>query len=335
MRRCRREDGLGLAKLAVSLFEAVQETLVQADYEVERLGIGRDVSRLVSDIQERRPDVVFNLFEGFGDQYDTEPTVPLLLDWLHIPFTGSPPQALTLAKNKALTKFVLRGAGLPTADFFVVHELPVPVSPLAWPVIVKPALQDASVGIDQQSVVTDQKQLEARVAHCLRLYGGPILVERFIFGRELCVGMIEAPALRPLPLSEIQFNKVAAGYWPIVSYEAKWKIGSEEDLVTVLHFPKDVTPELTRQLQTLACQAFRLLGLRDYGRVDFRVELPDRPYILEVNPNSDFGPDVGLANGLSEAGLSHAWFTVELVKNALARGRGDSLRHLANNLLPV
>jgi D-alanine-D-alanine ligase len=214
---------------------------------------------------------------------------------------------------------LLAGAGLPTAGFIVVEEGPIEECSLGWPVIVKPATQDASVGVDQGSVVTNLEALNNRVAHLLESYGSPILIEEFIRGRELNVGLIETPDLRVLPISEILFVEDDPHYWPIVTYDAKWKPGSRDYEATPPSYPARVSPRLRSKLEALSCQAFRLLGCRDFARVDFRVR-GSKPYILEVNPNPDFSPTAGLAGGLQSAGISHAQFTVDLVQRALARG---------------
>ncbi len=299
--------------------DVVQKTLSEAGFAVGRLSVGRDPSVLLEGLRRQRPDVVFNLFEGLADASDTEAHVAGMLEWLGLPFTGSPYQTLCLARNKAMTKHLLQGAGLPTAEFFAVEELPVPPCPLEWPVIVKPATQDASVGLDQGSVVTDQERLAERVAYLLETYGPPVLVEQFIRGREFNVGVIEAPEVRVLPVSEILFVDKDPDYWPIVTYDAKWKPGSRDYEATPPRYPATVSPRLREKVEALAARAFRLLGCRDYARVDFRVRPPGRPYILEVNPNPDFSPTAGLAGGLESAGLTHAQFTVELVQRALAR----------------
>jgi D-alanine-D-alanine ligase len=301
--------------------EAVDQALAAAGFEVARLGVGREPRALLDGLRSLDADVVFNLFEGLADHGDTEAHVAGVLEWLGIPFTGCPFQTLCTARNKPLTKHLLRGASLPTPDFLVVEDLPVPLCPLEWPVIAKPAHQDASVGLDQGSVVTDQESLEKRVAYLLDAYGPPVLVEQFIRGRELNVGLIEAPDLRVLPVSEVLFIDKDPSYWPIVTYDAKWKPGSRDYEATPPRYPAEVSPRLAERLGALARRAFRLLGCRDYARVDFRVRPPGKPYILEVNPNPDFSPSAGLAGGLGSAGLTHARFAVDLVKRALARGR--------------
>jgi D-alanine-D-alanine ligase len=300
--------------------DEVHKVLDAAGFEVCRLGVCRDPEALVAGIREQRPDVVFNLFEGLADAYDTEAHVAGLLEWLNLPFTGSPYQTLCLARTKHMTKYLLRGAGLPTPDFYVVEQLPAPPNPLEWPVIVKPATQDASVGLDQGSVVTRQAQLNDRIAYLLETYGPPVLVEQFIRGREFNLGLVEAPDLRVLPPSEILFTSTDPSVWPIITYDAKWKPGTPDYEVTPPKYPAEVTPKLQEKLETLAKQAFRLLGCRDYARVDFRVRPSGKPYILEINPNPDFSPMAGLCGGLQSAGIAHADFTVDLVQRALARG---------------
>jgi D-alanine-D-alanine ligase len=299
--------------------EVVSNTLQEAGFKVSRLGASHDPSVVLKGLLAQRPDAVFNLFEGTADDGNNEAYVAGLLEWLEIPFTGSPFQTLCVARNKPLTKHLLRGAGLPTPEFMVVEELPPPPCSLEWPVIVKPATQDASVGLDQGSVVTDPQGLEERVAYLLRQYGPPVLVEQFIRGRELNVALIEAPTLRTLPISEVLFVDKDPSYWPIVTYDAKWKPGSRDYEATPPRYPAEVTPRLAERLEALAQQAFHLLGCRDYARVDFRVRPSGKPYILEVNPNPDFSPTAGLAGGLVSAGLTHAQFTCDLIRAALAR----------------
>jgi D-alanine-D-alanine ligase len=306
--------------------EVVSKTLVQAGFEVSRLGVSRDPGVLLAGLRDPRPDAVFNLFEGTADQGHTdESAAASLLEWFGVPFTGCPAQALRVARAKHLAKYLFQGAGLPTPEFFVVQESPVPDCPIDWPVIVKPALEDASVGLDQGSVVTSQPQLNERVAHVLQTYGPPVLVEKFIRGREFNVGLIEAPDLKVLPVSEVEFVDKDPSYWPIVTYHAKWTPGSRDYEATPPRYPADISPKLAERLAELARQAFRLLGCRDYARVDFRVRPSGKPYILEVNPNPDFSPMAGLSGGLTSAGLTHAQFTVDLVRAALARGSKKAL----------
>jgi D-alanine-D-alanine ligase len=189
-------------------------------------------------------------------------------------------------------------------------------------VIVKPALQDASVGIDQNSVVRRFDRLTERVGYLLDRYGPPVLVERFIPGREFNVSVLETPAgLRVLPLCEIVFDRDDPSCWPIVTYDAKWHPESRDFKATPPHFPSDLDPRLVAELPELARRAFQLVGCRDYARVDFRVSPAGRPYIIEVNPNPCISPLAGLAAALEADGQTHGQFLIGVTRAALARGQ--------------
>jgi D-alanine-D-alanine ligase len=301
----------------------VGRVLQGAGYEVRRLGVGRDPMALLEGLREARPDAVFNLFEGLATQPGTEATVVGLLEWLGLPFTGSPSAALALALDKHRTKQLLRGAGLPTPAAVAVERLP-PDWPLGWPAIVKPARQDASVGIEQASVVSDPDQLERRCAWVLERFGPPALVERFVPGREFHVHLVEDRAvdggrsLCLLPLAEIVFLEQASGYWPIYSYDAKWKADSHEYRVTPLHSPILLEPGPMERLGDLARRTYDVIGCRDYGRLDVRMTPEGEYFILEVNPNP-FLNSKAVINGLAALGRSQTQFFLDLVRAALAR----------------
>jgi D-alanine-D-alanine ligase len=305
--------------------EAVHEALRMAGVAAERLGLGRDPAALLAGLSEHRPEVIFNLFEGTPGQAHSEAYVAGLLEWLGLSFTGSPARALYLAQTKHLAKQLLRGAGLPTPDFQVVERLPLAEWQGAWPAIVKPALQDASVGIDHASVVTKPAQLTDRVAYLLKQFGPPVLIEQFIDGREFNISLIERPDLQVLPIDEILFQYCEPGCWPIVTYDAKWSPESADYKATPPHYPAEVSSKLKADLQSLAQQAFRLIGCRDYARVDFRVSRDERPYIIEVNPNPAFNPNAGFAFALGASGVPHAQFVEDLVRAALQRAQGPEL----------
>jgi D-alanine-D-alanine ligase len=299
--------------------EAVATTLAASGFAIDRLGIGHDPDGLLAHLQAHRPDAIFNLYEGAADCNVTETYVAGLMDWLGIPYTGCPYRTLFLAQNKHLTKYLLQGEGVPTAPFLVADSAPLEGCSLRFPLIVKPAQQDASVGVDQGSVVTDLAGLNARLGYVLEHYGAPALVEEFIRGRELTMALVEVPDLRVLPMTEAVFPDHGPDYWPILTYDAKWTKGSKEYETTDYHFQAELSAELAARMEAIARKAFRLLGARDYARVDFRVR-GEEPFVLELNPNPSFAPDRGLANNLWAAGITHGQFTEQLVRNALARG---------------
>ncbi|HJZ60141.1 MAG TPA: hypothetical protein VKE74_34685 [Gemmataceae bacterium] len=300
--------------------------LTAAGFAVRRLGINYDPRPLLDELRDHRPDAIFNLFEGLATQTGTEGSVAALLEWLNVPFTGSPSVALALGRDKVRTKHLLSAAGLITPDYAVIDRLPVPKWDCEWPAIVKPAYQDASVGIDQRSVVTTQEQLEERVRYILSAYGPPVLVERFVFGREFHVNLIEdGPGEGPgrplivLPLAEIEFDRRDPDRWPIYSFNAKWFEDSDEHKAAPLRAPVEIPPEPAARLRDLSARAFRLLQCRDYARLDVRMAADGTFHVLEVNPNPYLN-SLALVNGLLAIGRTHEQLLVDLALNAIARG---------------
>jgi D-alanine-D-alanine ligase len=298
--------------------QCIEGILRQAGYQVRLFGLGQNPADLLAELDQNRPDVVVNLFEGNLDNTETESYVAGLLEWKGIPFTGSPMATLSLCRPKHLTKHLLRGAGLPTADFFVVDAAPLPPCHLDFPVIAKPACQDASVGLDQKSVCTNYLQLEERVRYLLQTYGPPVLVEEYIRGREFNVALLELPELQYLPLAEIVFPQERPGFWPILTYNGKWKPGHPEFDDTPPRCPADIDPEQAQVLGEMAMKVYRLMGCRDYARVDFRLR-DEQAYILEVNPNPDITESAGYGSCLRSAGLRYPDFIIRVVENALNR----------------
>lgn len=299
-----------------------------AGFNTTRLGVDYDPRPLLDTLREQRPDAVFNLFEGIATQTGTEVSAAALLEWLNVPFTGCPSACLALGRDKARTKYILSAAGIPTPEYAVVESLPVPRWRRPWPAIVKPACQDASVGIDQNSVVSSQRQLEERVKFVFAHYGGPVVVERFVFGREFHVNIIEerdaTPGAPPrvLPLCEIEFTRNEPGYWPVYTFNAKWHENSEEYRTAPVRTPVEIPPDDFARLEKIAQRAFRILQCRDYARIDVRMDAEGRFYVLEMNPNPYLN-SVALVNGLAAIGRSHEWQLVEMALAAIARSGED------------
>ena len=306
--------------------EAVAEALASRGHDLDRLALARDVETLVQLARgSSRPDVVVNFCEGFAGRAELEPHAAGLLDLLGLPYTGSPAEALAIARDKARTKYLLTGAGLPTPEFEIVEtgeksSKSMMARLATGPLFVKPAAEDASLGIGPESVVQTAAELAARVADIHRRYGAA-LVERFVDGREFNTSVIALPEPRVLPLAEVNFHREASGGWGIVTYDAKWTPDSAAWTGTPVTCPADVDGALATRLREVSLAAFRLLGCLDYARVDLRVDEAGQPYILEVNANPDIAPSAGFARSLAAAGTSYADFCERLVMNALARRR--------------
>jgi D-alanine-D-alanine ligase len=297
--------------------------LVAAGFETRKLGINHDPQPLLDEIKAHRPDAVFNLFEGIPTQPGTEVSVAALLEWLNVPFTGCPSSCLTVGRDKVRAKHLLSAANLPTAPFLVVPAgEPIPRWRRGWPAIVKPAAQDASVGIDQGSVVNTQAELAARVEHIRAAYGGEVLVEAFVFGRELHVNVIQiagASAPEVLPLAEIEFHDARPGRWPVYTFTAKWDMESDEYKNAPLRAPVYIDPPLAARLEKLAIRAFRLFECRDYARLDVRMTPDGKFAILEMNPNPYLN-SLALVNGLMATDRTFEWVVTQMALTALARG---------------
>lgn len=302
---------------SVDTARIVAVALSKAGYRVSQLGIGVDPRPLLDFVKRDHPDAVFNLFEGLATQSGTEPVVAGLLEWFGIPFTGSPMTTLLLCRDKPRAKLLMQGAGIPTPAFLSVTRAPVAEWTHAWPGIVKPGTEDASVGLDQNSIVSTQAKLDERVQLLLNRYGPPVLVEQYIDGREFNLAVLADPRPRLLPLAEIVFTTPEPGCWPIVTYEAKWKPNSRDDLATQPKCPADVAPDLAERLRAIALRAFDLFGCRQYARFDFRVNSLGEPSLLEVNPNPDIHPTAGLAKAARVAGLEHDQLIACLVRDLL------------------
>jgi len=307
------------------ILDTVEDTfkiLKAAGFETVRLGINHDPQPLLDELARRPPDAVFNLFEGIATHPATEVSVAGLLDWLNVPYTGCPTPALALGRDKVRTKHLLAATGLPTPDYAVVDGPPVPRWRRGWPAIVKPACQDASIGIDQASVVTSQKELDARVRHVLAAYGGPVLVEKFVFGRELHANVVEdGPdrTLLVLPLAEIAFRKTGPGRWPVYTFTAKWDMESDEYKNAPLQAPVEIPAEAFGRLKAICAKAFRVLQCQDYARLDLRMTEDGKFTVLEVNPNPYLN-SLALVNGLKAIGRTLEGMVADLARGAIARG---------------
>jgi D-alanine-D-alanine ligase len=296
--------------------------LAAAGYGVRQLGIDHDPRPLLDELRDHPPLAVFNLFEGLATQPGTEVSVAALLEWLNVPFTGCPSPALAVGRDKIRVKHLLAAARIPTPPYAVVGGGPLPAWRGGWPAIVKPAMQDASIGIDQGSVVTSRPQLAARVEFVLSSYGPPVLVERFVPGREFLVHVIEdGPDREPLalPAAEIAYKSDRSGRWPVYTFTAKWDEASDEYKAAPVIAPVQLPPDTTAALGDVAARAFRLLGCRDYARLDLRLDARGGFHVLEVNPNPYLN-SLALVKGLEAIGRSHEWFVVSLVQVAIARG---------------
>jgi len=286
----------------------IGDLLTSLKHRVVRVPVLHDLKWLD---QVRRADLVVNLCEGIGGYSRWECMVAGALELTRVSFTGAGSWTITICHNKSVVNALLQAAGLPVPRWIVPVAGKVP-SDFPLPAIVKPAAEDASVGIDQTSVVTSHRKLRRRVAQIEEEYG-PALVQQYIGGREFAVGIVGSTIL---PLSEIDFSGMPDGAWPILSFDAKWTTGCAEDLGSQPVCPAKVDALVARRLRAVALSAWRAVRGQGYGRVDLRVDEADQPWILEVNPNPDISDDAGLSRMAQAAGWSYDELVLRIVELA-------------------
>lgn len=244
-------------------------------------------------VRAARPDLVFNIAEGLHGA-SREAQVPAILEMLGIPYTGSDPLTLALCLDKSRAKEVLAYRGVPTAPFSLVEE-PADLEKtraLAFPLMVKPLFEGSSKGIRDDQVVGDAQTLEDRVLRVLRQYRQPALVEAFLPGREFTVAILgNLPDLRVLPPVEIRFDSFPAGANPIYSWEAKWVWDRPEAPLEVFDCPARLAPADAAALDRVVRDTARVLRLRDWSRIDLRMDARGVPHVIEVNPLPGVLPD--------------------------------------------
>ena len=307
---------------------AVRNSMVELGYEVMLAPLQKSVQAFMERLARFRPDAIFNLVEGWQGDSKYHLHLPAMYELLGLEYTGAPMSALVMSFDKWTTKMLLEQAGLPVPRGMQCSEVPGRCH-LRFPVIVKPVHEDASLGIDFESVVYDLDELRRRVAWVIQNYHQPALVEEYIDGRELNVAIIGDRLPEALPISEITFPYVPEGKPRICSYNIKWMENSDEFHWVEASCPALLDEDTTMRAQQIAISAFRLLGCRDYARVDMRLAADNQPYIVEVNANPDLSPDAGLTRSAVASGRSYTQFIGEIVGFALQRGETNEYPRVA------
>jgi len=299
----------------------VARALLAGGHDVLMIGIGDDVAPLLTKLTAFQPKLVFNGCEGFRKNARHEYAIAALLDMYGYRYTGSSPTALLVARNKSLTKKILAYHGIRVPAFAEFHEDEKLVRPseLRFPLIVKPLLEDASIGIAQASVVEDDASLGQRVEFIHEKYHQAAIVEELVEGREVYVGLIGNDDLEVLPLTEMTFGEPEIGEHRIATYKAKWDEEYRKKKKIKNVFAKGVSEELTRRIGEICSTAFHALWLQDYGRVDVRLAHDNEVYVLEVNPNPFIAAEHELAEAAEKSGLKYNAFIQRIVDEAMAR----------------
>jgi D-alanine-D-alanine ligase len=302
----------------------ITETLGALGHRTSTLALTGKLEPLVDGLRRAEPELVFNLAESFGGKSALESNVAALLNLAGLRYTGSSPAGLLLAGDKSLAKQVLRAHGIRTPEFATLYRGALDsAGALTFPVIVKPPQEDASLGITSASVVHEIGDLFARIDSLQSEYQQPVLVEQFIEGRELYVGVLGNAHPEALPVIEMDFTGFPADRPKIASWQAKWGDDGEgsgaEYAGTRSVFPTDLDPALVARVQAVAIDAFEALRLRDYGRVDLRVTASGEIYVLEVNPNCYLERSAEFARAAERHGVSYDALLARIIELANAR----------------
>lgn len=264
--------------------DQVSDALRQAGHKVSILGVHGDLLKLRAGLMRRKPDLVFNLMETFGDTQLGAVGLAGLLDLLGLPYTGGGPGEIYIQEDKALTKKLLAFEGIrypeyalfsPDADLEIGGQL-------RMPLFVKPLRMDASLGIDGKSLVRSTHEMMERVRDIHRRLKDAALVEEYIEGREFYVGVLGNVAPLALPPIEMDFSGLPDGVPHVMDARAKWDEKSPQYKGTraiVASLPDDVRA----RLQKTALDAYRALRVRDYGRIDMRLTDANEIHVIEVN----------------------------------------------------
>lgn len=308
----------------------ISDSLARAGHRAELLAFDRDLRGALERLEQARPDMVFNLVESVEGDARLHPAAAAFFELLGIPHTGSSARALELATDKHLSKVLLRAAGIATPEWAccmgettrrgpcrparggstqhdvesgearsIASDVPAP-----W--ILKPAQEDASIGIDEDSVVRDAAALPGKLDEMQKRFPTqPILVERYIEGREFNVSLLASPGgPEALPVAEIVFDGYGPGKERVVGYRAKWDPTAPEYHNTRRSYDHPATDAaLIGRVREAALACWKLFDLHGYARVDLRADERETPYVIEINANPCLSPDAGFAAAAARAAI--------------------------------
>jgi D-alanine-D-alanine ligase len=285
----------------------VTVSLKKLGHEVHNLGVGGDLGVIRKAIDERQPHIVLNLLEHFHGVPVFDQNVVSYLELLRVPYTGCNPRGLMLARDKGLSKKLLAYHRIPVPEFTVVpigrKKIRRPKR-LQFPLIVKSLTREASTGISQASVVEDDAKLAERVRFMHDTFGTDAIVERYVEGRELYVGVLGNQRLQVFPVWELLFTKMPDELWHIATDRVKWSRVYQKmrGIKTAAAKLPEGMPE---QIQHLCRRIYRTLDLSGYARIDLRLDAQGKVYVLEANPNPQLAYGEDFAESAELAGIAY------------------------------
>jgi D-alanine-D-alanine ligase len=298
----------------------VVSTLRALGHEVRPLGLGSELGVIRAAVEEFQPHIAFNLLEGFDDVPGWDANVIAYLELLKVPYTGCNSRGLLLARDKSITKKLLTYHRIPVADFAVFprNRKPRRRSKLKFPLIVKSLTLDASIGISQASVVDDEDKLAERIRFIHESIGTDALVERYIEGRELYVGVLGNERLQALPVWELLFTKMPEDKRRIATERLKWSLAYQKKHGIDSDAAQGLPPEVMTRIQESCKRVYRNLMLSGYARIDLRLDESGQAYVIEANPNPQVSPDEDFARSAAAAGTDFGTLLEKIVTLGLS-----------------
>jgi D-alanine-D-alanine ligase len=293
-------------------------------HAVENLEVASDLGAIRRAIDAYRPHIVFNLLEDFDDVPIYDQNVVSYLELLRVRYTGCNARGLLLARDKSISKKLLAYHRIRVPEFAVFPRgRPVRRPPrIEFPLIVKSLVHEASTGISQASVVEDDEKLKERVAFVHEKVGSDAIAERYIDGREFYVGVLGNERLEVFPVWEIFLSRLPEGSWAIATESVKWNPRYQRRHRIKTGEAKGLSPNASDRIQKLAKRIYRNLYLSGYARIDFRMDVDERIYVLEANPNPQLAYGEDFAESADAMGLSYE----KLLQRILNLGMGWSPR---------
>lgn len=299
----------------------VVNTLRKLGHEVRPLGVQDGLDPIRVAAEEWKPDVVFNLLEEFYGLSNFDQHVVSYLELLKLPYTGCNPRGLVLARSKALTKKIAQYHRVRVPTFMVVARGSRPKRPasLRFPLFVKSVSEESSLGISQASVVDTDDKLAERVRFIHENLETDALVEQYVEGRELYVGVIGNDRLKVLPVWELDFGKLPESGEPIATAHVKHNPEYQKKHGIDIRRAEDLDPAVERALQRTTRRVYRMLELDGYARVDYRLTAANEIYLLEANPNPEIAEKEEFASAAAASGLKYKPLLQRIVSLALSR----------------
>ncbi len=285
----------------------VVTTLRKRGHELRVIGVHDDLTPIRQTIEDFKPTIVFNMMDAFADIGVFDQNVVSYLELLRMPYTGCNPRGLTLSRDKALSRKLLAYHRIPAPDFSVVplNRKPVLSKKLKYPMIVKSLTYESSIGISQASVVANEEQLVKRVKYIHDTILTAAIVEQFIDGRELYVGVLGNHRLRVFPVWEMSFAKMPDTNWHIATERVKWSVKYQKRHgidTAEAQLPNGLAPKI----QHLARRTYRALDLSGYARIDFRMDASGKAYVIEANANPQLAQEEDFAQSAKRAQMSYS-----------------------------